>query len=102
MTLKNETKRVLVVRETAGPMHQPILGKSIRLQPGVTYREYHPTAGAKDVAVFDAATPATPLLKERLVWGKDDTAFSLQAEGNRLRITEATKRGDEKALSVKR
>lgn len=101
VTITNNTKQVIVIQETGGPLNRPIRGKLVKLQPGETYREYQLMAGTKNVQVYDAATPNTPLLQDKLTWDKADAAFAVKADGKKVSLTTGTEK-NEKATTVKK
>lgn len=89
LTIKNETKHVVVIQETGGPFNRPLRGKAVKLQPGETYREFQLLPGEKTVIVTDAdgAAKSAP---ERLTWQKDDAPFALKSEGSQFKLVSAT------------
>lgn len=102
VTIKNETKQVIVIQETGGPANRPIRGKSVKLQPGETVREYHLLGGTKTVVIYDAAAPATPLVTDKLTWAKDDTSFAVKADGKKVTLAGGAVRADDKPATAKK
>jgi hypothetical protein len=91
LTIKNDTKHVIVIQETGGPLNRPIRGKCVKLQPGETYREFHLLPGEKTVVVTNAdADGKQPAPPERLAWQKDDTPFNVKADGAAFKLVSAT------------
>jgi hypothetical protein len=86
VTIKNDTKKVIVVQETGGPLNRPIRGKSVKLQPGETYREYHLLSGTKNVVLYDADAPNAPLSQSKMTWEKSDAAFAVQTDGKQVTL----------------
>lgn len=86
VTVKNETKQILVIQEVGGPLNRPIRGKCIKLQPGETYREFQLLAGSKNIAIYDSVTPTTPLIQDKLTWAKDDASFAVKVDGKTIKL----------------
>ena len=86
ITVTNDTKQVIVVQETSGPLNRPVKGKCVKLQPGETYREYSLLGGTRNVVLFDAAAPNTPLAAEKMTWEKADAAFSVKTDGKKVSL----------------
>lgn len=101
ITIKNETKQVIVVQETGGPLNRPIRGKCVKLQPGETYREYQLLSGTKNVQIYDADAPTTTLVHERMAWDKEDAAFAVKADGKKVALASGTQSTDQKKTDVK-
>jgi hypothetical protein len=80
VVIKNETKQALVVVEIAGTPNRPIQGKPVKIQPGETYREFHPGSGQKTFAIYDAGKLNTPLAQQTISWRTEDTAFSILSD----------------------
>lgn len=92
ITVTNDTKQVLVIQETTGPLNRSAKGKCIKLQPGETYREYSLLGGTRSVVIFDAVAPNTPLSTDTMTWDKTDAAFALKADGKKVTLGPATKK----------
>lgn len=97
ITVKNDTKQVIVIQEVGGPLNRPIRGKCIKLQPGETYREFQLLAGSKNVVIYDSEAPTVPLVQDKLTWVKDDAKFEIQPDGATVKLVG----GEEKAEPVK-
>ena len=95
LTVTNDTKQVIVIQETGGPLNRPIRGKVVKLQPGETYREFHLLSGTKSVTVYDADALTAPLATAKMTWEKDDAAFAVKADGKKVSLTE---KKDEKTV----
>jgi hypothetical protein len=87
VTITNDTKQVLVIQETGGPLNRPIRGKAIKLQPGETYREYQILGGSRNIVIAEAGVPNAPLAQEKLTWDKSDAAFSVKTDGKKIVLT---------------
>jgi hypothetical protein len=97
ITVKNDTKQVIVIQEVGGPLNRPIRGKCIKLQPGETYREFQLLAGSKNVVIYDSEVPNVPLIQDKLTWVKDDAKFEIQPDGATVKLVV----GEEKVEPVK-
>ena len=86
LTITNDTKQVIVIQETTGPLNRPVRGKCIRLQPGETHREYSLLGGTRNVVLYDADALNNPLATEKMVWDDSDTAFQVRAAGKRVSL----------------
>ena len=86
ITVTNDTKQVIVVQETSGPLNRPVKGKCVKLQPGETYREYSLLGGTRNVVLFDAAAPNTPLSNDTMTWDKADAAFAVKSDGKKTAL----------------
>lgn len=86
ITVTNDTKQVIVIQETSGPLNRPVKGKCVKLQPGETYREYSLLGGTRNVVLYDAAAPNTPLTTEKMTWDKIDAAFSVKTDGKKVSL----------------
>lgn len=86
ITVTNDTKQVIVIQETSGPLNRPVKGKCVKLQPGETYREYSLLGGTRNVVLYDAAAPNTPLATEKMAWDKIDAAFSVKTDGKKVSL----------------
>jgi len=91
VTIKNETKQAIVVVEVAGTANRPIQGKPVKIQPGETHREFHPGAGQKTFAIYDAAKLDAPLAQQAIFWRNEDTAFGIRLEGKGYKLDVAKK-----------
>lgn len=87
ITIKNDTKQVIVIQETGGPLNRPIRGKSVKLQPGETYREYQLGVGEKKIVISAAETPGTVLAQDKLAWPKEGAAFAVKADGKSMTVS---------------
>jgi len=86
LTITNDTRRVVLIQETGGPLARPIRGKCVKLQPGETYREFHLLPGEKSVILLDAnAADPTPAA-DRLRWQKDDAPFAVTDDGRQFKL----------------
>lgn len=92
ITVTNDTKQVIVIQETSGPLNRPIRGKCVKLQPGETYREYSLLGGTRNVVIYDAAAPNTPLTADTMAWDKADVAFAVKTEGKKTTLAPADKK----------
>ncbi len=86
ITVKNDTKQVIVIQEVGGPLNRPIRGKCIKLQPGETYREFQLLAGSKSIALYDSEAPTIPLSQDKLMWAKDDATFAIKPDGKSIKL----------------
>ena len=91
LTIKNDTKHVILIQET-GPLNRPIRGKSVKLQPGETFREFHLLPGEKTVILSDAEGQAKATAADRVTWQKDDAPFAVKSEGPAFKLVSATKK----------
>lgn len=87
LTITNDTRRVVLIQETGGPLNRPIRGKCVKLQPGETYREYHRLPGEKTVLLLDANAAAPPAASGRLRWYADDAPFAVKDDGLLFKLT---------------
>ncbi len=94
ITVKNDTKQVIVIKEVGGPLNRPIRGKCIKLQPGETYREFQLLAGSKNVVIYDSEAPNVPLIQDKLTWVKDDAKFEIQPDGATVKLVVAEDKVD--------
>jgi hypothetical protein len=81
VTIKNETEQTIVIQEFGGQRGRLIRGRSIRLLPGETYREYQARAGEKQIQIFDSANITMPLAWETLTWPSGDIAYRIRSQG---------------------
>ena len=86
ITVLNDTNQVIVIQETSGPLNRPVRGKCVKLQPGETYREYSLLGGTRNVVIYDAAAPNTPLTADKMVWDKADAAFAVKTDGKKVSL----------------
>ncbi len=100
ITVKNDTKQVILIQEVGGPLNRPIRGKCIKLQPGETYREYQLLAGSKNIVLYDSEAPTAPLSQDKLTWVKDDATFSIAPDGKSIRLISADVKDE--ALKIKK
>jgi hypothetical protein len=96
ITVKNDTKQVIVIQEVGGPLNRPIRGKSIKLQPGETYREYQLLAGSKSIVLYDSDASTTPLAQDKLTWVKDDATFAIKPDGKSVKLVSADAKDEPK------
>lgn len=80
ITIRNDTKQTLVVQDVTTVNGKVRAGKSIKLLPGESVREYRSTPGSKSIVVYDPALPKSPLLRSKIEWDKGDATFSLSPE----------------------
>ena len=92
ITVTNDTKQVIVIQETSGPLNRPVRGKCVKLQPGETYREYSLLGGTRNVVIFDAAAPNTPLSSDTMAWDKADANFAVKSDGKKTTLGLADKK----------
>lgn len=86
LTIKNDTKYVIVVQEVGGTIQRPIKGKSIQLQPGEIYREFQLLAGSKNVILFDSEQAKPVTVQDSMTWTKDDASYAVKTEGKNLKL----------------
>ena len=80
VTIKNDTKHVVVVQSTTSANGQMKRGKPMRLLPGESVREFiQPPAASLEV--YDAQTTHKPLLTTNLAIKNENQTFSV-ASGN--------------------
>lgn len=91
LTITNDTRRVVLIQETGGPLLRPIRGKCVKLQPGETYREYHLLPGEKSVILLDANAADPIPAADSLHWHKDDTPFAVTDDGLLFKLVPAGK-----------
>ena len=89
ITVTNETDHVVVIQETTGPLNKPIRGKSIKLQPGETYKEFQLLAGRRAVVVSVPKNAEVVAAVATLNWGTTDAPFQLVASGQTLKFEAA-------------
>jgi hypothetical protein len=92
ITITNDTKQVLVIQEMSGPLNRPVRGRCVKLQPGETYREYMLLGGTRNVVVYDATAPNTPLTADTMTWDKADAAFAVKSDGKKTSLGPAEKK----------
>jgi hypothetical protein len=80
ITIRNDTKQTVVVQEVTTVNGKTRAGKSIKLLPGESVREYRSNPGSKSIVVYDPDQPKSPLLRSKIKWDKDDATFSLSPE----------------------
>jgi len=97
ITVKNDTKQVIVIQDVGGPLNKPIRGKSIKLQPGETYREFQLLAGSKNIVIYDSDKPDNPLTRDKMAWAKDDATFAVKADGKAMKLVT-----DDESMKVKK
>ena len=90
ITLTNETDHVVIIQETTGPLNNPIRGKSIKLQPGETYKEFQLLAGRRAVLVSVPKSATVVAAVVTLNWGTSDAPFQLVASGQTLKFETAS------------
>lgn len=92
LTIKNDTKHVILIQETGGPLNRPIRGKFVKLQPGETFREFQLLPGERTVILSDADGKAKAAsVTDRLTWQKDDAPFVVKDDGPTLKLVSAKK-----------
>ncbi len=89
VTVKNETKQVIVIQEVGGPLNRPIRGKCVKLQPGETYREFQLLAGSKNIAIHESDEPGASSVQDKMTWSKEDASFAVKAEGKSIKLVVA-------------
>lgn len=89
VSMTNESKRTLVILEVF-ENSLPKRGKSIRLLPGETYREYHPFAGEKRFHILEHRGSGTPLFLGLLRWPKGDVGLRISSEAGVVTVTPTT------------
>jgi hypothetical protein len=92
ITVTNDTKQTILIQETSGPLNRPVRGKCIKLQPGETHREFSLLGGTRNVVIYDADALTTPLTTETMAWDKNDTAFTVKADGKKVSLGPAEKK----------
>jgi len=92
ITVTNDTKQVIVIQETSGPLNRPVRGKCIKLQPGETHREFSLMSGTRTVVVYDATAPNAPLAADKMAWDKADVAFAVKSDGKKVTLGPAEKK----------
>ena len=92
ITVTNDTKQVIVIQETSGPLNRPVKGKCVKLQPGETYREYALLGGTRNVVIYDATAPNTPLTADTMSWDKADANFAIKSDGKKTTLGPADKK----------
>jgi hypothetical protein len=92
ITVTNDTKQTIVIQETSGPLHRPLKGKCIKLQPGESHREFSLFGGTRDVVIYDADAPNTPLVTDTMEWDKNDIAFTVKLDGKKVSLGPAEKK----------
>lgn len=90
LTIKNDTKHVVLIQEIGGPLNRPLQGRTVKLQPGETYREFQLLPGEKTVVVTNADGHGKASAPDRLTWQKDDAPFALKSEGPAFKLVSAT------------
>ena len=86
ITVKNDTKQIIVIQEVGGPLNRPIRGKCVKLQPGETHREFQLLAGTKSIVLYDSEAPTIPLAQDKLTWAKDDATFAIKPDGKSIKL----------------
>lgn len=92
ITVTNDTKQTIVIQETSGPLNRPVRGKCIKLQPGESHREFSLLGGTRNVVIYNADAPTTPLATDTMAWDKNDTAFTVKADGKKVSLGPAEKK----------
>jgi len=100
ITVKNDTKQIIVIQEVGGPLNRPIRGKCIKLQPGETYREYQLLAGSKNIVLYDSESPSAPLSQDKLTWVQDDATFAIKPDGKSIKLVSADAKDE--SLKIKK
>ena len=91
LTVKNETKRTIVIEEvTEGLLLKR--GKTVRLLPGEVYREFRATPVEKTVQIFDPTLGVKPVYTGTFTWKQLDVTLRVEAK--------ATEKATEWTLSV--
>ena len=86
ITLTNDTDHVVVIQETTGPLNKPVRGKSIKLQPGETYKEFQLLAGRRSVIVTTPMNKKVVSAVATLNWGSADSPFQLVESGQTMKF----------------
>ena len=76
VTIKNDTKRTIVVQSAVTVNGQVKRGKPVRLLPGEVMREFYQPS-AVGVEVYDAQMPNKPILNAPLTIKAENQAFSV-------------------------
>jgi hypothetical protein len=97
ITVTNDTEHVLVLQETTGPLNKPVRGKSIKLQPGETYKEFQLLAGGRTVVISAPKNEKVVSAVATLKWGASDTQFQLVASGQTVKFE--TPKTEKKSLA---
>ncbi len=77
VTIKNDTKKAIVVQEVITVNGKPVRGKPTKLLVGESYREFQNMAGVKNYEMLDAANPALSLWSGNLNCKADSQSFSV-------------------------
>jgi hypothetical protein len=86
--IKNELKVAVVLQEVP-ERHRLRRGKVVKLLPGEVYREYHTSAGERQVQVFDTRDRDKPLGSAKLAWSaKGDVTYKLEAVKQVVRLVQ--------------
>ena len=86
ITMTNDTDHVVVIQETSGPLNKPVRGKSIKLQPGETYKEFQLLAGRRSVVLTAPTNDKVVSAVATLNWGSNDAPFQLVASGQTMKF----------------
>ena len=87
VTLKNNTRQVVVVQETVVCNGLVKRGKAIRLLPGETVREFQAAPAVKKVEIFDGRSPGKLLWSGNLNCSGSAQTFTISSEIKGLTIT---------------
>ncbi|QEL16968.1 hypothetical protein [Limnoglobus roseus] len=88
ITISNDTNQTLVVQESVTVNGQVRKCKPLKLAPGETVREFRQTGGTKTLAVSETGLFGKQLFTGDVTW-KDDTAFSIHKDTDKVKITDA-------------
>lgn len=87
VTLKNDTRQVVVVQETVVCNGLVKRGKAIRLLPGETVREFQAGPAVKKVEVFDGRNPGKLLYSGNLNFSGSAQTFTITSETKGFAVT---------------
>jgi hypothetical protein len=88
ITISNDTNQTLILQESVTVNGQVRKCKPLKLAPGETVREFRQTGGTKSLTVSETGLLGRQLYAGDLTW-KDDTAFSIHKDADKLKVTDA-------------
>lgn len=88
ITISNDTNQTLIVQESVTVNGQVRKCKPLKLAPGETVREFRQAGGTKTLTISEPGLLGRQLFSGDLTW-KDDTAFSVHKDMDKLKVTDA-------------
>src|SRR5439155_8849270 len=86
VTLRNDSKDVLIIQETVTANGTPRRCKPVRLRPGEAVREFHPNGSSVKLEIFNEKAQTQSLYSGTRTTADRDQTFSITSDGKTTKV----------------